>query len=137
MPGYRWLPHRLKVQAQASRGRRDRLRPCPNVPGLDVLSSAAGSATDEIMAASELCNLLIRWLEVRRPGRPISNRNRLEVVGAPGGAIMCDDIHEARIGRLAPSALRRSGYSAWSSREETLDSIGRFALVATRPFRRA
>ncbi|MEJ2547665.1 MAG: class I SAM-dependent methyltransferase [Gemmatimonadota bacterium] len=238
MPGYHWLPDRLKVKAQASRGRRDRLRLSRDVPGLDAAPKASGSAaseiieeiperlrdyigvtgTDAIMAASsELCRLLVQWCEAQQPDRLVDlgsgitswtlrawrdrcspgstvtsvdddgdwlarsresssragtgDRNfllredflerhgtdRFELVVhdsgsvrerakqmapafdlvAPGGAIVCDDIHKARIWRAARSALRRSGYSAWSLREETLDSIGRFALVAMRPSRRA
>jgi predicted O-methyltransferase YrrM len=238
MPGYHWLPDRLKVRAQASRGLRDRLRLSRDLPGLDAVSTASGSSADEIieeiperlqeyirvtgtdaiMAASpELCRLLVRWCEARQPERLVdlgsgitswtlrawrdrcspgstvisvdddgdwlarsreyssragtgdrdfllwedflerhgtdrfdlvvhdfgSVRERAKQMApafdlvAPGGAIICDDIHKARIWRAARSALPRSGCSAWSLREETLDLIGRFALVATRPSPRA
>jgi hypothetical protein len=51
----------------------------------------------------------------------------------PGGAIICDDIHKARIWRAARNSMWRTGLQGWSLREETLDSIGRFALLAVRP----
>ncbi len=52
---------------------------------------------------------------------------------APGGAIICDDIHKARIWRAARNSMWRAGWTGWSLREETLDSIGRFALLVVRP----
>ena len=238
MPGYPWLPDRLKVKAKASRDRHDRLRLSRDLPGLVAVSMASGSAADEIIeeiperlrdhihvtgadaivaASAESRRFLVRRFGARRPDRLVDlgsgitswtsrvwrdrcspgstvisvdddgewmARSRefssragtgdpdfllredfLERHGtdhfdlvvhdsgsvrdqakqmtpafdlvAPGGAIICDDTHKARIWSAARSALRRSGYSVWSLREETLDSIGRSALVAMRPSRRA
>ena len=52
---------------------------------------------------------------------------------APGGAIVCDDIHKARIWRAARSAGQRSGFSGRSLREQTCDATGRFAWLARHP----
>ncbi|MCL7969845.1 MAG: class I SAM-dependent methyltransferase [marine benthic group bacterium] len=234
MPGYHWLPDRLKTRAQSRRGRRDRLRLSRDPRGFGSGRGLSGqevdaliqeiperlaeyireTGTDEIMAASiELCRFLVRWCEVRRPGRIVdlgsgitswtlrSWRDRfspdstvisvdddpewlarsrdysrtagtgdvdfllwdefLEKHGsdrfdlvvydfgsvrerarqmatafdlvAPGGAIICDDIHKARIWRAARNSMWRRGWTGWSLREETLDSIGRFALLVGRP----
>jgi predicted O-methyltransferase YrrM len=233
MPGYHWLPDRLKERAQARRGHRDfeelseylgSLEPgsragraadglCSEIPArLEEYVRQTG--TDEIMAASvELCDFLVRWCEIRRPARIVdlgsgitswtlrawrdryrpeatvvsvdddpdwlsrsrayskeagtgdrdfllwteflerygsdsfdlvvhdfgSVRERARQMGrtfalvAPGGAIVCDDIHKARIWKAARNTMWRLGMTGWSLRAQTLDSIGRFALIAVRP----
>ncbi|MEJ2482881.1 MAG: class I SAM-dependent methyltransferase [Gemmatimonadota bacterium] len=234
MPGYHWLPDRLKVKAQARRGLRDRRSlqrsipgfesdPMPRDPEFEKLFAEVparlsdyiqATGTDGVMAAStELCRFLLRWCDLRRPSRLVdlgsgitswtlrawrdrcspdstvisvdddadwlarsrdysdsagtgdrgfllwdefierqagesfdlvvhdfgSVRERARKMGeafrlvAPGGAIICDDIHKARIWRAARDTMRRSGLPGWSLREETLDSIGRFALLSVRP----
>jgi predicted O-methyltransferase YrrM len=234
MPGYHWLPDRLKVRAQARRGRRDLQSLSRRFDGLYLNRASSDSAitdlleelpdrlaeyiqvtgTDEVMAASiELCRFLVRWCEQQRPGRLVDlgsgitswtlrswrdrrspestvisvddhpdwlsrsrdfsrqagtgDRNfllwdefqerhgsdrfdlvvhdfgsvrvrarqmaRAFALVRPGGAIVCDDIHKARIWRAARNSMWRTGLQGWSLREETLDSIGRFALLAVSP----
>lgn len=231
MPGYHWLPDRLKVRAQARRGRRDSRDLHRHLPGLASARSVAdrivpaiearhadyvrATGTNAEMAASiELCRFLVEWCEVVRPDRIADlgsgitswtlrtwrdsesatseivsvdddeawlNRSReysatagtgdggfvswqsfLATPGvdssfdlvvcdfgsvrdrarqmqrafdlvAPGGAIICDDVQKARIWRAARAATRRSGFLGHSLREETLDSLGRFAWLAQRP----
>ena len=86
MPGYHWLPDRLKVRAQARRGRRDAVALHRQIPVLSGLESAPDriipdiverhveyirtTGTNAEMAASiELCRFLVRWCEANRPGR--------------------------------------------------------------------
>ena len=231
MPGYHWLPDRLKVRAQARRGRRDAVALHRQIPVLSGLESAPDriipdiverhveyirtTGTNAEMAASiELCRFLVRWCEANRPGRIADlgsgitswvlrtwrdsecpsceivsiddnpswldrSREFSEAAGtgedgfliwgqflegpavetrfdlvvydfgsvrdraalmqraydlvAPGGAIVCDDIQKARIWRAARTATRRSRFSGLSLREETLDSMGRFAWLAWHP----
>ena len=86
MPGYHWLPDRLKVRAQARRGRMDAVALHRQIPVLSGLESAPDriipdiverhveyirtTGTNAEMAASiELCRFLVRWCEANRPGR--------------------------------------------------------------------
>ncbi len=86
MPGYHWLPDRLKVRAQARRGRVDAVALHRQIPALSGLNSAPDRIISDIvdrhaeyirttgtnaeMAASiELCRFLVRWCEASRPGR--------------------------------------------------------------------
>jgi SAM-dependent methyltransferase len=228
MPGYHWLPDRLKVRAQARRGRADAIALSRELPALTETKSVPNAiipniadrhaeyiratGTNADMAASaEFCRFLVQLCAAFRPGRiadlgsGISSwtlrtwrgaecptcevisvddnpdwleRSREFSAGAgtggddfftwdlflegpaagtkldlvvydfgsvrvrasliqrafdlvaPGGVIVCDDIHKARIWRAARSAARKSRFAGPSLREETLDSTGRFAWLA-------
>ncbi len=86
MPGYHWLPDRLKVRAQARRGRRDLRDLHRQLPGWAGTNPAAeriiptiqarhadyvlATGTNVEMAASiELCRFLVRWCDLTRPDR--------------------------------------------------------------------
>jgi hypothetical protein len=86
MPGYHWLPDRLKVRAQARRGRVDVIALHRQVAATSGLNSAPDriipdiverhgeyirtTGTNEEMAESiELCRFLVRWCNAYRPGR--------------------------------------------------------------------
>ena len=86
MPGYHWLPDRLKVRAQARRGRADALRLRGDFPALAESESAPSTIVPNIagrhaeyvratgtntdMAASvELCRFLVQYCDALHPER--------------------------------------------------------------------
>ena len=86
MPGYHWLPDRLKVRAQARRGRADALRLRGDLPALTESESAPSTivpniggrhaeyilatGTNRDMAASvELCRFLVQYCAAHPPER--------------------------------------------------------------------
>lgn len=86
MPGYHWLPDRLKVRAQARRGRADAIALSRELPALTETESVPNATIPDIavrhaeyiratgtnadMAASvELCRFLVQMCAAFRPGR--------------------------------------------------------------------
>jgi predicted O-methyltransferase YrrM len=51
-------------------------------------------------------------------------------VTAPGGLVIIDDLHKPRNRPAITATLQQGGHSYWSLRGVTLDSFGRYALLA-------
>ncbi len=131
---------------------RDRYSPDSRVISVDdnpdwlarsrAYSRAAGTGDEDFLLwdeflqqhGSDRFDLVVHdFGSVRERARQMSTA--FDLVG-PGGAIICDDIHKARIWRAARNSMWRRGWTGWSLREETLDSIGRFSLLVVRPLER-
>ena len=52
---------------------------------------------------------------------------------ADGGVVVLDDMHKPRYRQAAQRYMKANGVATWSLRELTFDTLGRFAVMASKP----